>query len=134
MYTGFIDSGSNGVFFLNGATAGIAECSSGSGLQGFYCPSGPLNLSAQNKGSGGNPIGQVNFSVANAAFTTQVRTGDWPAWAIAAGALGGLAACGALWFRTRWPVALTVSVRLPRSTSASEKAISPREAGDGLIQ
>src|SRR5438309_477349 len=52
----------------------------------------------------------VALIVGFAAFSTQVRTGDWPAWAIAAGALGGLAACGALWFRTRWPVALTVAV------------------------
>jgi hypothetical protein len=67
-YSGsFIDSGSNGFFFLNGATAGIAECSSSSGLQGFYCPSGPLDLSAQNKGTAGIPTAQVNFSVANAA-------------------------------------------------------------------
>src|SRR3954452_24340057 len=52
----------------------------------------------------------VALVVGSAGFTTQVRTGDWPAWAIAAGALGGVGGRGALWFRTRWPVALIVAV------------------------
>ena len=43
--------------------------------------------------------------VAGAAlFSNQARQGELPDWAVALGTLGGLAACGALWVRRRWPV------------------------------
>ncbi len=66
----FIDSGSNGYFFLDSSTTGIPECSS---IQapGFYCPNSTLNLTAIT--SGPNPSGlgapvsaNIAFSVANA--------------------------------------------------------------------
>jgi predicted aspartyl protease len=58
----FIDSGSNGYFFLDSATTGIPDCSNAGG---FYCPSSTDNLSATNQGTNGSS-GSVNFSVANA--------------------------------------------------------------------
>jgi hypothetical protein len=51
----FIDSGSNGIFFTD---ASIPQCS------GFYCPAGPLSLSAVNVSSTG-VSGAVNFTVEN---------------------------------------------------------------------
>ena len=58
----FVDSGSNGYFFLNSNTTSITACGS---PNGFYCPSNTQNLSATNEGANGNS-GTVNFSVANA--------------------------------------------------------------------
>lgn len=58
----FVDSGSNGYFFLSSGGTGIPSCSTATG---FYCPSSTLNLSATNQGSNGAK-GVVNFSVANA--------------------------------------------------------------------
>ena len=61
----FIDSGSNAVFFPDGATT---LCSSG-----FYCPAATQQLTATNQGTNGSN-GTVNFSVANADIL--VRTGN----------------------------------------------------------
>lgn len=60
---GFLDTGSNGFFFLNSSTAGMPTCPSPA--NGFYCPASPTNLSATNTGANGT-TGSVNFSVANA--------------------------------------------------------------------
>ncbi len=60
----FIDSGSNGIFFLDTATTGIPQCAQP--LDSWYCPlSSPDNLSAMNQGANGNS-GTVNFSIENA--------------------------------------------------------------------
>jgi len=58
----FIDSGSNGYFFLDQAQSGIADCTTATG---FYCPASTENFSATNQGTNG-ASGVVNFSVANA--------------------------------------------------------------------
>jgi hypothetical protein len=58
----FIDSGSNGLFFLDSSTAGIPDCSDATG---FYCPGSTVNLSAKNQGTNGSS-GTVSFSIANA--------------------------------------------------------------------
>lgn len=58
----FIDSGSNGYFFLNSGSTGIPDCSMDTG---FYCPAATQNLSATNTGANG-ASGAVTFSVANA--------------------------------------------------------------------
>jgi predicted aspartyl protease len=58
----FIDSGSNGYFFLDSGITGIPGCSNASG---FYCPTSTQNLTATNQGANGAK-GTVNFSVANA--------------------------------------------------------------------
>lgn len=65
-YGSFIDSGSNGIFFLSGRTSGIPVCSGTGGIDGFYCPAAPLALSAANQGNGSNRNAQVNFAIANA--------------------------------------------------------------------
>ena len=59
----FIDSGSNGLYFLDTGTTGIPVCGDATFV---YCPSSTQNLSATNAGSTGAPSGTVNFSVANA--------------------------------------------------------------------
>ena len=57
----FIDSGSNGLYFLDAATAGITACSDGSG---FYCPASITSFTATNTGINGT-TGPVTFSIAN---------------------------------------------------------------------
>lgn len=61
-YPSFLDSGSNGIFFLDSTTTGIPDCPSG---DGFYCPSATQNLHATNLGSNGSS-GQISFSIADA--------------------------------------------------------------------
>ncbi len=69
--TSFIDSGSNGLFFLTAAIDGIPTCADASF---FYCPASTENLSAVNQGAGGVGSGTVNFSVANADVLFQNST------------------------------------------------------------
>jgi hypothetical protein len=69
----FLDSGSNGVFFLDSTTTGFPDC--GSDASGFYCPSGTQNLSATNMGANGTSA-TVNFSVANAETLFSNDAGD----------------------------------------------------------
>jgi hypothetical protein len=59
----FIDSGSNGLYFLDTAETGIPVCPDATY---FYCPASTQNLSATNEGASGTPSGAVSFSVANA--------------------------------------------------------------------
>ena len=66
----FLDSGSNGIFFLDSSTTGISACSGQNAS--WYCPAtSPDNLSATNQGqdANGNPVGTagtVNFTIENA--------------------------------------------------------------------
>jgi hypothetical protein len=60
----FIDSGSNGIFFLDSKTTGLPDCTS-PGNPAFYCPASTANLSAINSASNG-ASNTVNFSIANA--------------------------------------------------------------------
>jgi hypothetical protein len=66
----FLDSGSNGLFFLDSSTTGIPTCPDPN--QGWYCPStSPDNLTVTNQGqdSNGNGLGnpvQANFSIEQA--------------------------------------------------------------------
>jgi hypothetical protein len=77
-YSGsFIDSGSNGMFFLDSATTGLPDCSRQE--SGFYCPSATSSLTAINSGpsptgSGTTVSANIAFSVANAA--TLFNTGN----------------------------------------------------------
>jgi hypothetical protein len=58
----FLDTGSNGLYFLSASTLGIAECSD---EPGFYCPSATVSYTATNTGANG-ASGQVSFSIADA--------------------------------------------------------------------
>ncbi len=58
----FIDSGSNGIFFLDSATLGILECQN---YPGFYCPASTTNFTATNTGLNGTTA-PVSFGIANA--------------------------------------------------------------------
>jgi hypothetical protein len=65
----FIDSGSNGIYFLTSTQTGLAECTGQ--LSGWYCPASAVSLTAIT--SGPNPAGasvpvsvNVAFSIANA--------------------------------------------------------------------
>ena len=60
--TSFIDSGSNGYFFLDATTTGIPDCTN---QMGFYCPVSTQSVTATTEGTNG-VSGTVNFSVANA--------------------------------------------------------------------
>ena len=62
----FIDSGSNGLYFLDYATLGTIECTDMFGNPtGFYCPPVTLNFTVTNSGTNGTS-GSVSFSIANA--------------------------------------------------------------------
>jgi hypothetical protein len=58
----FLDSGSNGLYFLDSGATGIPECSDDTL---FYCPSSTQNLTATNAG-GNSTSAAISFSVANA--------------------------------------------------------------------
>ena len=60
-YPAFVDSGSNGYFFLDSNTTGIPTCPSNSG---FYCPALTANLSAMT--SSGSVSETINFNVSDA--------------------------------------------------------------------
>jgi hypothetical protein len=62
-YEGFIDSGSNGLYFLDSSTTGIPTCPDPAAS--YYCPSERLELSAETVGQNGVPI-RTDFGVANA--------------------------------------------------------------------
>jgi hypothetical protein len=62
-YTSILDSGSNGLFFLDAATANLKACTGG--LKDFYCPTTTTALSATMVMASGSGA-QVDFSVANA--------------------------------------------------------------------
>jgi Protein of unknown function (DUF3443) len=59
----FIDSGSNGLYFLDSTLTGIPDCGDATY---FYCPSSTENLSATTAGTAGTPTATINFSIANA--------------------------------------------------------------------
>lgn len=59
--SGFIDSGSNALFFNDSS---ISLCGTTGVTAGFYCPSSTLSLSAENQGANGN-TSNVSFQVAN---------------------------------------------------------------------
>ncbi len=61
----FVDSGSNGLFFLNSSVPGVpATCSD---QHAWYCPStSPDNLSAANQGTNMTSPVAINFSIENA--------------------------------------------------------------------
>jgi Protein of unknown function (DUF3443) len=75
----YLDTGSNGLFFLDSSTIGLPPCPRPD--SDFSCPSSTLDYAATNTGANG-ASGQVTFSVANA--ESLFRTGN-----NALGTLGG---------------------------------------------
>lgn len=70
-YPSFLDSGSNGLFFLDTSTTGIAICTGFMGASDWYCPSNsPDSVSVTNQGqSDTGPVGspvKAGFSIENA--------------------------------------------------------------------
>lgn len=62
-YNSFIDSGSNGLYFLDAATSKIATCSTGI-WQGYYCPQATVDLTASMTAADGAAV-TIDFSVTN---------------------------------------------------------------------
>ncbi len=67
----YIDSGSNGLFFPDSTTSGLPDCSSTSGITGFYCPTSTTSFTAitsapNPNGSGSTVSANIAFSIANA--------------------------------------------------------------------
>lgn len=62
-YTGFIDTGSNGLFFPTPSAATLPDCAFPDSA--WYCPAATRDLSATNRGASGAPIGVVPFQIAN---------------------------------------------------------------------
>jgi hypothetical protein len=58
----FIDSGTNGIFFLDAATTGLPLCPDS---KDFYCPASPQTLNATNVGAN-NTNKAISFSITNA--------------------------------------------------------------------
>ncbi|MFI5090156.1 MAG: DUF3443 domain-containing protein [Terriglobales bacterium] len=77
----FLDSGSNGIFFLTTALTGMPDC--GGGLTGFYCPAATTSFTTTTQGTTGTsepvPFKAANVNLlpgANTAFND--LTGDNP--------------------------------------------------------
>jgi hypothetical protein len=62
-YTSFLDSGSNGLFFLDAATTNLKQCTGN--LSSFYCPTRTTDLSATLSSSNGAST-TIDFSVTDA--------------------------------------------------------------------
>jgi hypothetical protein len=60
---GFLDSGSESLFFLDSAVTGLPECTD---IPPLYCPTNNVNLSAENEGFSNGNSGTVSFTIANA--------------------------------------------------------------------
>lgn len=58
----FVDTGSNGTFFLDSATTGLPMCATNTS---FYCPTSTQNFTANNQGTNGTNT-TINFFVSNA--------------------------------------------------------------------
>lgn len=62
---GFLDTGSEALFFLNTATTGLPACPD-AGFTQLYCPAANAGLSAMNEGFSNGNSGTVSFTVGNA--------------------------------------------------------------------
>ncbi len=62
-YASIIDSGSNGIFFLDAATSGLPMCTK-AGFTDFYCPAATTSLNASIRSAMGTDL-RIDFRVAN---------------------------------------------------------------------
>jgi len=69
-YSGFLDTGSNGIFFLDDSTIGLPDCPTQD--KGYSCPATTMNYTATNIGIDGTSA-PVSFSIANAQTLFQTR-------------------------------------------------------------
>jgi len=60
----FVDSGSNGIFFLDTALTGMSDTNCGGSTGVWYCPASTTNFATTNQGTSGSEA--VNFSAVNA--------------------------------------------------------------------
>lgn len=63
IYSSFIDSGSNGLFFPSPSSSLLPNCPFPNA--GWFCPSSLVNLSATTEGASGSPSGVVPFRIGN---------------------------------------------------------------------
>jgi hypothetical protein len=63
-YAGFIDTGSNGLFFPSPSATQLPSCPSPNAA--WFCPPATTTFSATNTGAGGSPSGIVDFLIGNA--------------------------------------------------------------------
>ena len=63
-YSSFIDSGSNGLFFVPPSTGLLPNCPFPNSV--WFCPASTTTLSATNVGAFGSPSGEVSFRIGNA--------------------------------------------------------------------
>ena len=63
-YTSYLDSGSNGLYFLDRTTSGLPSCTGA--LDGFYCPPAAVSLGAV-LSAGASAQTMITFTVADAA-------------------------------------------------------------------
>ena len=102
-YQAFVDSGSNGLFFLDSSVAGVPATCSGN-LNSWYCPTNsPDNLTASNQGqdASGHPLGnpvQVGFTIENA---SNLFTGSNTAFSTLGGPLSNMFDWGLTFFYGR---------------------------------
>jgi uncharacterized repeat protein (TIGR02543 family) len=66
MLGGFLDTGSNGLFFPAPRSGALPECTAPN--SGWFCPALTTSVTATNAGTSGSPSGPVTFSIANAAI------------------------------------------------------------------
>jgi len=86
-YSGFLDTGSNGLFFP--ATSLLSACTA-SGYSDWFCPSATQSLTAVNAGYTGSPFGTISFTIGNAVTMFNSSNAVFPA-------LGGAMSGGFDW-------------------------------------
>jgi hypothetical protein len=75
----FLDSGSNGIFFLNSATTGLIDCPNPGLAAGLYCPNTTNSFTATNRGQN-NANSQVMFDISNAITLLNAGGGTFAAF------------------------------------------------------
>jgi hypothetical protein len=75
-YVGFLDTGSNGLFFPAPSNGSLPDCAAPD--QAFFCPPSTVSLSASNAPTGGAGGRSVAFQIANFTALLQTSNGVFP--------------------------------------------------------